>query len=201
MHTYNKEGRDPKIESYIRALADWVITHIKPNKDMAFVDIGCDYGFAMECFAPLVAQTHGIEPFRMSRDVFPNLEPFIYENKLSGATILDISSKLLSAKKRLGTIYWMNHVLEHLEDPIGALRLLNDAPFADYIVLATPDALRASEDFVYRKSHLTVYTEGWYRHTAPIILTNFELLSLKSECLRDQCDELWAIYKRKTYEP
>lgn len=188
MHQYDKDGRDLNIEGYIQKACDWVLPMVQGVIETTFVDVGCDYGYALHAMTPFFDRVVGLEPNK-GNNVF---DVEIRQQPLTKESLSDLELDGPS-------VVWLNHVLEHLDDPLGALRLLNTTKHVDAIFLATPDAIKGSDDFVYRKSHVSVYTKGWYTELAPNILTNFDLADISEECLRDDCHELWALYIRKPY--
>jgi len=187
LHEYNDSGRDLKIEGYIENLSEWVLGKIDNAKDLAFVDVGCDYGHAMEIHKPHFKRCIGIEPNRSEVSVYPDLD-------IREITIED--ERFLQATNE-PCLVWLNHVLEHLENPIGNLRRINEIDSVEYVMLSTPDAILGDEKFVYTRSHLSVYTQDWYRKIGPKLLSNFELIEIKSTSLRGDFYEIWTLFKRK----
>lgn len=194
MHKYDENGRATEIEGYISTLFKWVIKQVESDvQDLKFVDIGCDYGYAMSLAENHFRDIAGLEPFPSKVNPFYDTE--ILHDKLSRSSL----DQLVELGEQ--SFYWINHVLEHLEDPIGSLKMINSRHDAEFILLATPDAINGCDDFVYRKSHLSIYTEQWYRMVAPNILTNFELIAFDRQTLRGECTEIWALYRNKRSMP
>ena len=189
LHRYDNNGRDQKIESYIEALSTWVLPKVN-SRGLTFVDVGCDYGHAMKIHEPFFKKCIGIEPNKGELDVYPELD-------IRECAIEDEQFKAITKEPCL---VWLNHVLEHLENPIENLRRINEQEGVEYIMLSTPDAIRGNLDFVYTRSHVSIYTQDWYRRIGVKLLSNFDLIDLKSITLRDDFYEIWSLYKRKPCE-
>lgn len=189
LHDYNENGRSLKIESYIEALSSWVLSKVK-TKELVFVDVGCDYGHAMKVHEDRFKKCIGIEPNKGEVVIYPELE--IHECSIEDEEFKDLTAE--------PCMVWLNHVLEHLENPIENLRRINEQENIEYVMLSTPDAILGGSDFVYTRSHVSIYTQEWYRQIGPKLLSNFELIHLKSTTLRKDFYEIWSIYKRKSCE-
>jgi|13_taG_2_1085334.scaffolds.fasta_scaffold01153_8 hypothetical protein len=192
MHQYNQSGRDLNIESYIYALTRWAFEHVTPDElsDLRLLDIGCDYGYSIQAHKSKFKSAVGLEPNKGTRP-FPEIDHLIFESPLS-LEQLDIHQPMGGED----SFVLMNHVLEHLLRPVDALKMINEHPSIRYFLVAVPDAEKADKDFVYRKSHLSIYTEDWFDITGDHILSNFECVAGKSISLRDEKFEIWRLYRR-----
>ena len=193
MHRYNRHGRDLAIESYIFALTEWALSHISKQdlSELRLMDIGCDYGYSIQAQRRRFKSAIGLEPNRGTRP-FPEIDNLIYEEPLT-IEALDRHQPLDGED----SFVLMNHVLEHLPRPVDALKMINNHPKIRYFLVAVPDAERADKDFVYRKSHLSIYTEDWFNITGSHLLSNFECIADQSTTLREQKYEIWRLYRRK----
>jgi len=192
MHRYDQSGRDLTIESYIYALTTWAFDHIAPTelRELRLLDVGCDYGYSIQAHRNKFKSAIGLEPNRGTRP-FSEIDHLIIEAPLT----LERLDKIQPIDGEDSFVI-MNHVLEHLEDPIRSLRMINNHAKIRYFLVAVPDAKRAEKDFVYRKSHLSIYTEDWFDITGASLLSNFELVGSDVACLRDSKHEIWRLYRR-----
>lgn len=195
MHRYDSEGRDRDIESYILETLKWSMnciysSHLPDVSEMCFVDVGCDYGYAMNEAEQYFASVWGLEPNR------PEKVPVDFEYLQDQVEYTTIESSQLSFDDK-PRVYFLNHVLEHFEAPIPALRKIMSDPLFAGMLIATPDALSDTDDFVYRDSHLSLFTEKWHKLIGSRIVPSVKLVDTSVKTLRDDKREVWAFYAKE----
>ena len=196
MHDYGDDGRDLKIEGYIELAFNWMVgtmfsTKLPDINRISFVDIGCDYGFAMSCAQDYgFKEVYGLEPN-------PGTSPENFRHlreKICSHTIEDCALDQFGDSPR---VYFLNHVLEHFEAPVTTIRKLYSDPLFAGIFIATPDAEDGDDDFIYRDSHLSIFTQQWHERIGSKLMPASRLVSLQSPTLRENKKELWAFYARE----
>lgn len=195
MHQYSEDGRDLKIEGFISDSFRFMVGSMFSSKlpapqSLAFVDIGCDYGFSLDlALKEGFKEAYGLEPNPGTRpDEFLGVLPLIRGQTIEQS---DLSFG------HLRRVYFLNHVLEHFESPILALKKIYSDPLFAGIFIATPDAENGDKDFVYRGSHLTIFTQDWHKQIGTKLMPAARLVSLSSPTLRDNKKELWAFYAKE----
>lgn len=175
------------VESYIRSSVNWFAQYTQPNEHSVLVDIGCDYGYAMQYLQTIkneFEQYIGIEPY--PDKVIPSTKQILFLHSPIEECHFD-SSKSLHL--------FLNHILEHLERPIEVLVNLIKKYTVKEIFIAVPDATGTNDEFIYFQSHLWTFTPKFFSH----ILTkqlDMKLVQQEIVTLRDDCREIWNLYRK-----
>lgn len=193
---HNKDGvtgRSLEIEEYIKQCFNTYLKHLDKGivKDSTFLDIGCDYGYAVDLATKYFKRSVGIEPN-------PSNTEFVTTGEIFNLNVDNfISECMFSKEMEIGTKHnpplcvFINHVLEHLVNPITILKELS-ALNTHSLFIAVPDGRGTNTEYTVPEGHLYVFTEDWFKHILPRILPGWSILTLK-KCLRKDYFELWAI--------
>lgn len=186
LHNKNADGRSPEIEDYIRTTVNYFIRKCRPGARARFFDIGADYGFAMHIAKTRFLDVHGVEPY-------PHIAPIDPMIRIDQETM----DTLDFAQYPSGEYHvFINHVLEHLENPMGALKKLSAFTDCQYLFISTPNGLCQDMDWVFPEGHLHSFIPEFFSIVVPRE-TRFKLMEQQIVCFRNGWEEIWNVYQRK----
>jgi len=185
-HNKDTNGRSLEIEDYIRTTVNYFIRKCRPGVKSRFFDIGADYGFAMHIARNHFLDVHGIEPY-------PYTDPLDPMIRIDQETMESVDF----ASYPQGEYHiFINHVLEHLENPIGALQKISSFTDCQYLFISTPNGLCSDMEWVFPKGHLHAFIPEFFSIVVPRE-TRFNLMEQQIVCFRDGWEEIWNVYQRK----
>lgn len=194
LHNLNSAGRDPVIEGYVECSVDWYVEHLRLGKVLdatgtqSLIDVGSDTGFAAARLATALPELHviALEPFVSEH---PPLYPLIY---MPVRTWCAEHIREDHTQQVINHVF-MNHVLEHLDDPIHTLSDLYILGMRTAFI-AVPDAGVAAEEFVAADGHLHTFTDTWFTRILPRVLPVVRHVQT-SMCFRNDWVESWNYFE------
>ena len=186
-HNKDSHGRATEIEQYIKQTVEWYIKKINFNKNDVFYDIGSDYGFALS-----VARQYG---FKLTAGI----EPFPTELTRENLTILPVTLEELNSMPKLTNKkmhVFINHVFEHLENPLQSLKVFLSKYDVETILISTPDARGQDSDWVCGGGHYWTFTPDYFSNILPNLI-GYDLIDQKCVTFRKGWGEIWNVYKKR----
>jgi len=187
LHKKTSDGRDREIEGYIEKTFEWYYNAIRPHvsEEDQFLDVGTDYGFSLD-----LARIKGF------KNVF-GIEPSPTNLSLEDPHIFNCSLEEFARKScSLKTHVFMNHVLEHLENPISDLRTLVTNQNIASILIATPDSSGPPE-YVWAPGHVWSFDPAWFSDIMEGLFPDYYLVKQDIKCFRNGWKEIWNVFFRK----
>ena len=159
-----------------------------PARFQSALDIGCGLGWCLHYMStqlPGLAMA-GIEPSDYCSDHFVK--------QIGGDLVSrDVDSEWHVSNQRRFDLIIFRHVLEHLLDPLAALKKVQQAVAPEgYVYIAVPDMMHPDgslADFWYRCVHTYYYSEATLARIAI-------RAGLKPVVIRSENSELWGIFQK-----
>lgn len=182
-HNKGKDGRSSEIESFIRKSMDFAISHLDiPLCDARVLDLGADYGYALEYLRQQGATTSyltGYEPFNTDN-------PFGLQLRQASMTEDYFFYEPLD-------LIIFNHTLEHVREPYKAMDLAKaNLDENGLIFVAVPEA---NAPWALWEGHYTLWTKNFLIHFMDMF--DLEPVETRHNCFRGDNIEVWGIFKRK----
>lgn len=196
LHHKDANGRDPEIESYVYQSVAWYSRKlgVKDEQEL-FFDVGADYGYAMECALNMgFKRIGGIEPFPTDLKLIDPIYKLTFEQAAKEAKIFTRNAK---------THLFLNHVFEHLENPVQDLREFVKNSDVYSIFIAVPNIYNGEgvreDDWALMEGHLWAFTPTWFYKVLPRLIPGYELTAQEGVSFRNGWNEIWNLFTRRSY--
>lgn len=188
-HGKGDDGRAPEIEAYIKQSVDWAVAN--SDKCQTLVDIGCDYGFAIQHFKDVV----GEDAKGFGCDMYYTHNPFgldiVRESMEDPLLPLKLLPLLNKTEQTASCMWFMNHTLEHVYNPYIIMASIQQMKVdGDYLFIAVP---HADSEWATWEGHYTIWNEKWVQHFAQFF--GWDLVAQETKELREGHVEIWSIFK------